>query len=52
MVGRFYRGNTENMTRCNTGGELNKLLSSTSESCVCELRCTPEVWFRGQVNFC
>ena len=32
MVEQFYRGNTENRTRCNTGGELNKLLSSTSES--------------------
>ena len=32
MVERFYRGNTENRTRFSTGGELNKLLSSTSES--------------------
>ena len=29
--------NTENRTRCNTGGGLNKLLSSASESRVCEL---------------
>ena len=28
----FYRVNTQNRTRCNTGGELNKLFSSTSES--------------------
>ena len=27
----FYRVNTQNRTHCNTGGELNKLLSSTSE---------------------
>ena len=29
------RVNTENRTRCNTGGELNKLLSSTSDGREC-----------------
>ena len=37
--------------RCivNTEGELNKDLSSTNELCVCELRCTSQVWYRGKL---